>query len=214
MNVHSDAELVAQSREGCQEAFGELIKRHYQTCVNIATFMLHDRAEAQDEVQKACWKAFIHLDQYQGEAEFLMWMLRIVENQCRMLLRVRKRAQLLHIDAENDRDASQVIELPARGPGPEEELMSSELRAVLQREIHRIPRLLRNVLFLRDVQELPMTNVAERLNITIPAAESRLLRARLELKARLLRQSGDGWHYGPVPKLQRPSLKSRGKWMS
>ena len=212
MNVHSDAELVAQAREGCQEAFGELIKRHYQTCVNIATFMLHDRAEALDEVQKACWKAFVHFDQYQGEKEFITWMLRIVENQCRMLLRVKKRAQLLRIDA--DSDASRLIELPTRGTGPEEEVIGSELRAVLQREIHRIPRLLRNVLLLRDIQELPMTNVAERLNITVPAAKSRLLRARLELKARVLRQSGDGWHNRPVPTLQRPSLKSRGKWMS
>jgi RNA polymerase sigma-70 factor (ECF subfamily) len=139
-------------------------------------------------------------------------MLRIVENQCRMLLRVKKRAQLLRIDA--DSDASRLIELPTRGTGPEEEVIGSELRAVLQREIHRIPRLLRNVLLLRDIEELPMTNVAERLNITVPAAKSRLLRARLELKARVLRQSGDGWHNRPVPTLQRPSLKSRGKWMS
>ena len=214
MNVHSDAELVAQVRGGCQEAFGELIKRHYQTCVNIATFMLHDHAEALDEVQKACWKAFVHFDQYQGEAEFLTWILRIVENQCRMLLRVRKRAQFLHIDAEGDSDASRAIELPARGTGPEEDVIGSELRATLQREIHCIPRILRNVLLLRDVQELPMTNVAERLNITVPAAKSRLLRARLELKARVLRQSGDGWHHRPAAKLQRSPLKSRGKWMS
>ena len=214
MNIHSDTELVAQARGGCQEAFGELIKRHYQTCVNKATFMLHDRAEALDEVQKACWKAFVHFDQYQGEAEFSTWMLRIVENQCRMLLRVKKRAQLLHIDAERENDASRVIELPALGTGPEEEVIGSELRAVLQREIHCIPRLLRNVLLLRDVQELPITNVAERLNITVPAAKSRLVRARLELKARVLRQSGGGWYNRSVPKLQRPPLKSGTKWMS
>ena len=214
MNVNSDAELVAQVRKGSQEAYGELIKRHYQTCVNIATYMLHDRAEALDEAQKACWKAYIHFDQYQGEAEFLTWILRIVENQCRMLLRVRKRAQLVHIDADSDSETRPVIELPARGTGPEEEAISGEQRAVLQREMHRIPRLLRNVLLLRDVQELPMTNVAERLNITVPAAKSRLLRARHELKARVLRHSGDGWRNRPVVTLQTPSRRLRGKWMS
>jgi RNA polymerase sigma-70 factor (ECF subfamily) len=214
MNVHSDTELVAQAREGCQEAFGELIKRHYKTWVNMATFMLRDRAEALDEVQKACWKAFVHFDQYRSEAEFSTWMLRIVENQCRMLLRVKKRAQLLHIDSERENDASLVIELPALGTGLEEGVIDSELRAVLQMEIQRIPRLLRNVLLLRDVQELPMKNVAERLNITVPAAKSRLRRARRELKARVLRQSGGGWYNRPVPKLQRPSLKSGTKWMS
>jgi RNA polymerase sigma-70 factor (ECF subfamily) len=197
MNVHRDAELVARAREGCQEAFGELITRNYQTWINIATFMLRDHAEALDEVQKACWKGFVHLDQYQGEAEFSTWMLRIVENQCRMLLRIRKRAQLLHIDAESDNDANRANELLAPGPGPEQEVISGELRDVLQREIHRMPGLLRNVLLLRDVQELPITNVAERLNITVPAAKSRLLRARLELKARVLRQSNDGCRKRP-----------------
>jgi len=197
MNVHRDAELVARARAGCQEAFGELITRNYQTWINIATFMLRDHAEALDEVQKACWKGFVHLDQYQGEAEFSTWMLRIVENQCRMLLRIRKRAQLLHIDAESDNDANRAIELLAPGPGPEQEVISGELRDVLQREIHRMPGLLRNVLLLRDVQELPITNVAERLNITVPAAKSRLLRARLELKARILRQSSNGGRNRP-----------------
>jgi len=212
--VPSDAELVSGARAGCQQAFGELIGRHYQTCVDIASFILRDRADALDEVQKACWKAFVHLDQYQGEAGFLTWLLRIVENQCRMLLRVKKRAQLLHIDAESHKDASRVVELLAPGTGPEEALIDGELRNVLQREIHRIPPILRNVLLLRDVEELPMRNVAERLNITIPAAKSRLLRARHELKARVLRQSDNGWHDRPVPKLQRLPLKSRGKWMS
>ena len=214
MSVHADAQLVARAREGCQEAFGELIGRHYQTCVNIASFMLRDRAEALDEVQKACWKAFVHLDQYQGEAEFLTWLLRIVENQCRMLLRVRKRAQFLHIDAESDKEASRVTELPAPGAGPEEEVISGELRDMLHREIHRIPRFLRNVLVLRDVQELPITSVAERLNITVPAAKSRLLRARLELKARVIRRSGKTWHGRPVSNLTRLSQKSRAHWMS
>lgn len=212
--VHSDVELVSRARAGSQEAFGELIGRHYQTCVDIASFILRDRADALDEVQKACWKAFIHLDQYQGEAGFLTWLLRIVENQCRMLLRVKKRAQLVHIDAESHKEASRVVELLAPGAGPEEEVIGCELRNVLQREIHRIPPLLRNVLLLRDVEELPMRNVAERLNITVPAAKSRLLRARHELKARILRQSGNKWFDRPVPKLQTLSIKSRGKWMS
>ena len=78
--VNSDAALAALAKEGDRQAFEQLITRHYQTCVNIASFMLHDRGEAQDEVQEACWKAFEHLDQYHGEAEFASWMLRIVVN--------------------------------------------------------------------------------------------------------------------------------------
>jgi RNA polymerase sigma-70 factor, ECF subfamily len=203
ISVHADRQLVEQAREGCQEAFGELINRHYQTYVNIAGFILRDYDEAQDEVQKACYKAFSHLDQYQGEAEFSTWMLRIVVNQCLMLLRVRKRVQFLRIDAGNERDRSRPIELYSSEAGPEKEVIDSELKGVLRREIRRIPSLLRNVLVLRDVQELPMTDVAERLKITVPAAKSRLLRARFELKERMMHHCGSEWH-------QRPATQEQG----
>lgn len=185
--VLTDTELVAQTRQGCQEAFNILVKRHYATCVNIATFILRDRGDAQDEVQKACSKAFEHLDQYQGEAEFLTWLLRIVSNQCLMLIRVRRRAKFVYIDADTGRERSSPIELPEMAPDPEHELMDREMRDVLQQEIRHIPPLLRNVLLLRDVQELPMPDVAARLNITVPAAKSRLLRARVELRDRVMR---------------------------
>src|SRR5271169_2082089 len=109
----SDAELVTEARAGNPEALGVLISRHYRTCVNIATFILRDRGDAQDEVQKACCKAFEHLNQYHGEAEFLTWLLRIVSNQCLMLIRVRRRARFLYIDADASRERSSPIELPA-----------------------------------------------------------------------------------------------------
>ena len=195
----SDSDLVAMAREGNKDAFGQLIIRHHQTCVNIATFILRDRGEAQDEVQKACCKAYQHLDQYHGGAEFLTWLLRIVVNQCLMLIRVRRRTRFLYIDGDTDREKSAPIELPAVAPDPEAQMMDHELLNVLQREIRRIPPLLRNVLMLRDVQELPMTDVAERLQITVPAAKSRLLRARRELRERVMRHCGGSRHLGLPP---------------
>jgi len=191
----SDAELVTEARAGNPEALGVLISRHYRTCVNIATFILRDRGDAQDEVQKACCKAFEHLNQYHGEAEFLTWLLRIVSNQCLMLIRVRRRARFLYIDADASRERSSPIELPADAADPEHELLDHEMLDVLQREIRRIPPLLRNVLLLRDVEELPMPDVAARLNITVPAAKSRLLRARSELRERVIRHCGS-----PIPR--------------
>ena len=78
-------------------------------------------------------------------------------------------------------------------PHPEAELVGKELRAVLQREISRIP-LLRNVFVLRDVNELPMPEVAEKLGISFAAAKSRLLRALLELRQRMENHSGVHGH--------------------
>jgi RNA polymerase sigma-70 factor (ECF subfamily) len=198
----TDAELVALAREGNQDAFGKLIHRHYPACVNIASFMLRDRAEGQDEVQKACLRAFEHLDQYHGEAEFLHWMLRIVVNQCLMLMRVRRRARFLYLDGGREHNGRWPIELPALSVSPEREVIQREMRDILQTEIRRIPPLLRRVLELRDLEGLPMIDVAERLGITVPAAKSRLLRARSELRDRVTRRCGNTGQSMPVVNAQ------------
>ena len=61
---------------------------------------------------------------------------------------------------------------------------------MLRQEIGRIPPLLREVFVLRDVEEMPRPDVARRLGITLAAAKTRLLRARLELRPRILRHLG------------------------
>lgn len=190
IRVRSDFELVNVARGGDRNAFGQLLERHYRSCVNVATLVLRDRTEAQDEVQKAAWKAYAHLEQYQGAAEFSTWLLRIVENECLMLIREKKRAQFLYIDADATANGTGPVELPAAAADPEHDLIKHQLVDIIQREVRRIPPLLRNVLLLRDLQQLPMSDVANRLGISVPAAKSRLVRARHELRERLVRFCG------------------------
>ena len=189
-NDCSDNELVNRAKEGSQQAFGELVKRHHQKCVSLATCILRNREEAEDEVQNACWKAFEHIGQFQGEADFATWLSRIVVNQCLMFLRTNRRARFLRLDAGIPGYQSGSIDLPSWRLDPEGELGRRQVEEVLACEIRRIPALLRNVVRLRDVDELPIEEVADRLGITVPAAKSRLLRARLELRQRLLRHCG------------------------
>jgi RNA polymerase sigma-70 factor (ECF subfamily) len=107
-----------------------------------------------------------------------------------MLIRVKRRARFIYLDENSGGQERPPTELAAFGPDPEGELACSQIRRVLRTEIRRIPPLLRNVMVLRDIEELPMVDVAERLGITVPAAKSRLLRARIELRSRLRRHCG------------------------
>ena len=61
---------------------------------------------------------------------------------------------------------------------------------LIRREISLIPPLLRNVMVLRDVEQLPMPDVATRLGLSVPAAKSRLMRARAELRLRVAKHCG------------------------
>lgn len=119
-----------------------------------------------------------------------------------MLLRVKKRMPLVYID-DNRRDG-QRRELPGNNPDPEHEVLKRELIAVARREVDLMPRLLRDVLVLRDLEELSITEVAERLRISVPAAKSRLLRARQELRKRLIADYGNG-----ITSRRRPNPANR-----
>lgn len=182
-----DEALVDMAQSGNDQAFAELVERHYNSCLKLALSILRDKSDAEDEVQNACWKAFEHLAQFNREAKFSTWLTRIVVNQCLMRLRQAKRAKLFYMDDTQVGDEVVTLELRDENPTPEQELGKLEVAGVVQQEIDRIPPLLRNVFLLRDVQQLPMEEVAERLGISIAAAKSRLLRARLELRTRLSR---------------------------
>ena len=197
----TDAELVAEGRKGNKRAIELLISRHYLTCVRLATLILHDRGDAQDEVQQACCKAFQHLDQFHGAAEFLAWLLRIVSNECLMLIRSRSRARFVYLDSDTGREGSHQIELQSTAADPEREAIEHQMKHVLETEIRHIPPLFRNVILLRVLAELPISSVAERLRITVPAAKSRLKRARIELREPILKHSiaGPLAHAGSRP---------------
>jgi RNA polymerase sigma-70 factor (ECF subfamily) len=182
-----DEQLVDLAQGGNDRAFAELVERHHNSLMKLALSILRDKSDAEDEVQNACWKAFEHLRQFNREAKFSTWLTRIVVNQCLMRLRQAKRAKLFYMDDTQLGDEVVTLELKDDGPTPEDELGRSEVAKVVQGEISRIPPLLRNVFILRDVQQLPMQDVAERLGISIAAAKSRLLRARMELRERMTR---------------------------
>jgi RNA polymerase sigma-70 factor (ECF subfamily) len=190
----SDRQLVELARQGDHEAFGRLIQRHWRKCVDLGNFFLRNSGDAEDQAQNAVLKAYQHLDQYQGDAEFGVWLGRIVENQCLMLMRVRRRARFVYLDDTPSEPKALPLQLPAMGPDPEGALAFGQLTEVLRSEVRRIPRLMRNVMLLRDIQELPMGDVADQLGITVSAAKSRLVRARAELRLRMKRhyQGGRG----------------------
>jgi RNA polymerase sigma-70 factor (ECF subfamily) len=207
----SDTTLVELAKLGDKTAFGELLKRHHGRCVRLASFILRNRGDAEDETQNAYWKAFKHLDQFQGECEFWIWLSKIVTNQCLMFLRRHRRTRLLHLDAERPNYRSGTFDLPCLKPDPERETNRHQVHEVLAIEIRRIPPLLRNVVILRDIKELPMTAVATTLGITVSAAKSRLLRARAELRTRVLQRCGGYAHAMVRLRLPGPKmLKSNG----
>ena len=182
-----DEELLDLVQKRDEAAFAELMSRTSSCSFKLALSILKDRQEAEDEVQNSYWNAWRSVEQFHRGSKFSTWMSRIVINQCLMRLRKGRQARFLYLDEGTDDGNIGVMELRDCRSTPEAALVDRERSAILHREIHRLPPLLRNVLVMRDLEEMPMDDVAVRLGISLVAAKSRLLRARTELRNRLER---------------------------
>ena len=79
--VDADAELIESARGGNTDAFTELVNRHYQSSLKLARSILRDFEDAEDEVQNAFTKVYLHLSRFEGNSRFSTWLSRIVVNQ-------------------------------------------------------------------------------------------------------------------------------------
>lgn len=181
----NDEELVELAKDHDRSAFEQLIHRHSNASVRLAVSILKNQSDAADEVQNSFLNAWRHFGQFHRESTFSTWMSRIVVNQCLMRLRRVRRARFVYLDDLMEDAAPGRRELPDHALTPEGQLRRQETAAILHREIRKLPPLLRHVVELRDLHELPLVEVSTRLGISVMATKSRLLRARHELRNRI-----------------------------
>ena len=187
-SLPDDEKLIAFARNGDINAFDKLIWRLRGNCMKRALRILGDRSAAEDAVQSACKKAFQCVNQFQATGSFVAWLNRIVENECLMQIRQARNARFVYLD--NTTASGDRLELVNVTTSPEDELGWKQVKAVLRKEISLLPPLFRNIILLHYGKQLPIRDVAERLGVSVPAAKSRLSRARTELRARIRKHCG------------------------
>jgi len=190
-SAETDATLVAAAKMGDTAAFERLIERHYRSSLAKAYSFLRNHGDAQDEVQNACANAWQYLQQFQGDGSFGGWLSRIVSNQCLMRIRERKGTRTISVDEVFEAEGFFRLEVIDQRALPEDSVGDREVSRMLIREIGRVPSLLREALVMRDLRQCTMRDIAAHLGISVPAAKSRLMRGRQELKLRLTKHYGD-----------------------
>ena len=186
----SDDALVESVKKGETDAFARLMDRYRGLCLSRAYLILRDFGDAEDEVQNTWLQAWTHLGSYRVRGAFSAWLIRILVNQCLMRLRAKKRTPTISIDQVSDNEGSFRLDLIDQRDLPEDMVGGYEILRTLTREISRIPPVLREVLIRRDVDDVAMEEVAGQLGIGVPAAKSRLMRGRIELRRRFTKHHG------------------------
>lgn len=173
-----DAEfgLVAQAQAGDVRAFAALV-RHYQN--RVFRFILRlsaNREDAMDLTQETFMKAYQALPAWQPQAQFSTWLLRIAHNTTLDLLRRRQRLSFVpygELAADEQGPA-----LPDPAPQPDERLAGWQSIQLLDRVLRELPLEHREILLLRELEDLSYTEIASTLDIAEGTVKSRLARAR------------------------------------
>lgn len=164
----------------------ELVFREYAPRIyNIARRMLGNDADAEDVTQDVLLQVVRKLDTFRGESQLGTWLHRVTVN-----------AALAHRARRATRQKYETIEpledlTPADGPAgpvkrwnvaPDAPVLAAEQSAMIESAIHQLPEPFRDVYVLADVEGLPNSDIAEMLELSLPAVKSRLHRARLRMR--------------------------------
>ena len=186
--------LVEGLRRGDEEAFAALVRREGARMLATARRLLGSTQDAEDAVQEAFLQAHRAIDRFNGEARLSTWLHRIVVNASLMKLRSRRRKPEQALDEllpQFDESGSWLSPVTGWERSSDELLESAETRAMVRRAIDRLPDTYREVLILRDLEELDTEETAELLDASANAIKVRLHRARQALRTLLEGQLAD-----------------------
>ena len=187
--VDRDAGLVESLRRRDAGAADTLVATYGDSVYRLAIRITGNEQDAEEVAQDALWTAARKIDTFKGESAFGSWLYRIAANAAYQKLRGRqgKRLEVSLEDLgpsfdEQGRHAEPVGDWSTR---VEEPALQTELRAVLTTAINDLPGDYRTAFVLHDVEGLSNPEIADTLNISLPAVKSRVHRSRLFLRQRL-----------------------------
>lgn len=171
--------ILRAVRNGDAEAFAQFIQVYQSKVRLVCLGYLLNPSEADDAAQDAFIKAYQSLNSFKGDSSFSTWVCRIASNHCLDILRTRKRRQTDSLDALQE----------AQGDAVESFLNKAEQEApydtddlqLLTQVLASLPEEERNILLLREVEEMSYEQIASKLQCSLDAVKGRLKRARARL---------------------------------
>lgn len=161
--------------------FEQLMRRHNRALYRTARSIVKDDAEAEDVLQEAYLLAFRNMGSFRGESSVTTWLTRIVINQA--IARSRKKgrmAEIIELDGE--------LMMDEHNERPEQALLRSEARRLIEQKIDGLPDAFRTVFVLRALEEMTVEEIAACLDIPAATVRTRYFRARGLLREALSRE--------------------------
>jgi RNA polymerase sigma-70 factor (ECF subfamily) len=189
----TDLDLVRGIKTGDDAAFEKMVERYHSRVYSLAYGVLRNAEDAEEATQDAFWTLYRKIGTFDESRKFFSWFYRVALNSAYSRARRRPAPTVAiedympkfrpdgHIVTPDVRDWSIAVE---------DEVAARELASRAEEFIAELPPAYRDVIWMYDVEEMPADQIAETLEISIPAFKSRLHRARLYVRQRLAEVTG------------------------
>lgn len=183
--VADDQTLIDRCRAGDTDAFGGLVVRYQDRLYGTLVHLLGSAQDALDVAQETFLLAYQNLASFRGDAAFYSWLFRIAYNAA---VSYRRRQRRSGQSLDECRDAERYEPADERpSADPTSQAMSADRCRMVQQALAELHEDYRTVLILKELEGLPYESIAEIVGCPVGTVRSRIHRARMELKARLLR---------------------------
>jgi RNA polymerase sigma-70 factor (ECF subfamily) len=189
-NPEFEAECIRRILAGEKHLFHDLIRPCERSIYFLLLSLLKNETDVEDAAQETVIKVYQNLDKFRGDAQFRTWVLSIARNEGLGRLRKIGSRREDSLDAETDESSGDYTPaiLTSWREIPAEALEQKELGAILRKAIEGLPEIYRNIVLLRDIEEMDIRQTAAVLGISEAAVKVRLHRARAMLQRHLAPQ--------------------------
>ncbi|MEQ1859503.1 MAG: sigma-70 family RNA polymerase sigma factor [Chthoniobacteraceae bacterium] len=173
--------------EGDRLSFAQLVELHQHRVVGTVAKMLGEAAaDAEDVAQLVFVRVWRSAPRWEPTAKFTTWLFTILRNLVFNELRRRKRHLTFSLDEPAHPDDQRPREkADTQTKAPDTSMLDEEMMTAIQRAIDELPEAQRLAVIMRRYDETPYEEIAEVLDLTVPAVKSLLFRARTDLRAKL-----------------------------
>lgn len=179
----SDEELISRFQNDDLSAFEEIVERYQGQLINFVGRLLNDRITAEDIVQETFLRVYRNKHRYKEIARFSTWIYTIAGNLARTELRRRKIRNFFSISQRGESEKD--YEIPDTDINVEKQVESSLVQDMILKEITKLPVYFREVIILRDLQDLSYEEISQILNVPLGTVKSRVNRGRSQIQKKL-----------------------------
>ncbi|QAA82742.1 RNA polymerase sigma factor [Aequorivita sp. H23M31] len=185
----SDSQVIMRVLEGEKELFEILLRRYNQRLFRVIRSYIASEDDVRDIMQEAYVKSYLKLGQFNNQASFSTWLIRIGINEALQFIRKRKRQSENYGKTES---IENVFHLPdTKQMNPENQVIKSETRVILERAVDQLPEKYRVIFVLHQIEGLSNAEIVESLKLTDSNVKVRLHRAKKLLKEELFKTTKD-----------------------